>query len=411
MATFFAPQPTYKAPTFQELAAPLMLYRDAYNDMEQKYDAQREKNAMLQAMLGSDPDNEISQYMADYNALMDETTRGFSNGTLPYAQLYGNYRKLRDIWNDKGVKMTAAIDSFTKYREAQSKHTGAIGPEYTLWDFHKNPNLSYSFFSPDDIYKAGALSGATYAQQKGPRNGRPAPNGQWIDEYGPTNDEVATAFTDSNNPFYNDANSIMQQYGIDPNSDNAALFRNAYQRGLASSQKLVPSHNVDYVTRQQQITNSRKSTSGASSTQYADIDINNLPEGLQIVDTYKTPLDNVVINEVGTKNYWMYDTVDHTLQIIPRSKLSISSDTTHSGNGQAQASENRYFYEKNNRVVTDANGNPHRVLYSTKLQKFGYLSGGKFYPFKKDYSDKYGYAISGNVYSPSANNETEVAPE
>ena len=251
MATFFAPQPTYKAPTFQELAAPLLLYREAYNDMEQKYDAQREKNAMLQAMLGSDPDNEISQYMADYNALMDETARGFSNGTLPYAQLYGNYRKLRDIWNDKGVKMTAAIDSFTKYKDARSKMPGAIGPEYTLWDFHKNPNLSYSFFSPDDIYKAGALSGAAYAQQKGPRNGRPAPNGQWIDEYGPTNDEVATAFTDSNNPFYNDANSIMQQYGIDPNSDNAALFRNAYQRGLASSQKLVPSHNVDYINAYQ----------------------------------------------------------------------------------------------------------------------------------------------------------------
>ena len=202
MATFFAPTPQYKAPTFQELAAPLEIYRQAYNSMEEKYDAQKEKAAMLQAMLGTDPDNELSQYMADYNALMDQTARGFSNGSLPYAQLYSNYQKLRDIWNDKGLKATAAIDAYTKYREAKSKVPGAIGPEYTLTDFLKHGStLPYTFFNPEDIYKAGALTGAAYAQQRGPRNGRAIDNGRWVDEYGPTNEEISGAFSDNNNPF------------------------------------------------------------------------------------------------------------------------------------------------------------------------------------------------------------------
>lgn len=156
MATFFAPTPQYKAPTFQELAAPLEIYRQAYNSMEEKYDAQKEKAAMLQAMLGTDPDNELSQYMADYNALMNQTARGFSNGSLPYAQLYSNYQKLRDIWNDKGLKATAAIDAYTKYREAKSKTPGAIGPEYSLTDFLKNPQRAYTFINPVDVEKQSA---------------------------------------------------------------------------------------------------------------------------------------------------------------------------------------------------------------------------------------------------------------
>lgn len=252
MATFFAPTPQYKAPTFQELAAPLEIYRQAYNSMEEKYDAQKEKAAMLQAMLGTDPDNELSQYMADYNALMDQTARGFSNGSLPYAQLYSNYQKLRNIWNDKGLKATAAIDAYTKYREAKSKVPGAIGPEYSLTDFLKNPQRAYTFFNPEDIYKAGALSGAAYAQQRGPRNGRAIDNGRWVDEYGPTNEEISGAFSDNNNPFYADASNIMQQYGIDGMDENSRnVFMNAYQRGLASAQKVAVSNNVDYLTRYQ----------------------------------------------------------------------------------------------------------------------------------------------------------------
>lgn len=252
MATFFAPTPQYKAPSFQELAAPLEIYRQAYNSMEEKYDAQKEKAAMLQAMLGTDPDNELSQYMADYNALMDQTARGFSNGSLPYAQLYSNYQKLRDIWNDKGLKATAAIDAYTKYREAKSKTPGAIGPEYSLTDFLKNPQRAYTFFNPEDIYKAGALTGSAYAQQRGPRNGRAIDNGRWIDEYGPTNEEISGAFSDSNNPFYADASNIMQQYGMDGMDENSRnVFMNAYQRGLASAQKFAVSNNVDYLTKYQ----------------------------------------------------------------------------------------------------------------------------------------------------------------
>ena len=258
MATFFAPTPQYKAPSFQELAAPLEIYRQAYNSMEEKYDAQKEKAAMLQAMLGTDPDNELSQYMADYNALMDQTARGFSNGSLPYAQLYSNYQKLRDIWNDKGLKATAAIDAYTKYREAKSKTPGAIGPEYSLTDFLKNPQRAYTFFNPEDIYKAGALTGSAYAQQRGPRNGRAIDNGRWIDEYGPTNEEISGAFSDNNNPFFADASNIMQQYGMDRLDENSRnIFMNAYQRGLASAQKFAVSNNVDYITKQQQIANNR----------------------------------------------------------------------------------------------------------------------------------------------------------
>lgn len=405
MATFFAPTPQYKAPSFQELAAPLEIYRQAYNSMEEKYDAQKEKAAMLQAMLGTDPDNELSQYMADYNALMDQTARGFSNGSLPYAQLYSNYQKLRDIWNDKGLKATAAIDAYTKYREAKSKTPGAIGPEYTLTDFLKNPQRAYTFFNPEDIYKAGALIGSAYAQQRGPRNGRAIDNGRWVDEYGPTNEEISGAFSDNNNPFYADASNIMQQYGMDGMDENSRnIFMNAYQRGLASAQKLVTSSNVDYVTRQQRISNARASSAGIVSPQYADIDINNLPEGYQIVNTFKTPPDNVVINQTGTKNYIMYDTVNHTYQVMPQSKLQLKTQKDETEN-ETEPTENAYFFERNNSVVKDANGNPHRVLYSQKFKNFGYLVGNKFYIFEKDFSDKQGYALSSNKYTiPSSSN-------
>jgi hypothetical protein len=156
MATFFAPTPTYKAPTFQELAAPLEIYRQAYSQLEEKYDAEKDKAAMLQAMLGTDPDNEINNYMADYNALMDQTARAYSNGTLPYSQLVQNYKQLRNIWQDKGVKMTAAIDAFTKYKDAKSKMPGAIGPEYSLSDFLKQPTRQYSFINTADVEKQSA---------------------------------------------------------------------------------------------------------------------------------------------------------------------------------------------------------------------------------------------------------------
>lgn len=411
MATFFAPTPQYKAPTFQELAAPLEIYRQAYNSMEEKYDAQKEKAAMLQAMLGTDPDNELSQYMADYNALMDQTARGFSNGSLPYAQLYSNYQKLRDIWNDKGLKATAAIDSYTKYREAKSKVPGAIGPEYTLTDFLKRGStLPYTFFNPEDIYKAGALIGAAYAQQRGPRNGRAIDNGRWVDEYGPTNEEISGAFSDSNNPFYADASNIMKQYGMDGLDENSRnVFMNAYQRGLASAQKFAVSNNVDYVTRKQRISNARASSAGTRAVQYADIDINNLPDGYQIVNTFKTPPNTVVINQTGTKNYILYDTIHHTYQVMPLSKLPLLKPDNEDKE-ESEASENAYFYERNNSIVKDANGNPHRVLYSQKLKKFGYLDGSKFYPLKKEFTDKHGYALSSNRYTPSNYNEVAETP-
>lgn len=153
MARFFAPTVEYKAPTFQELAAPLAVYQSAYNDLEEKYDAQKEKAAMLQAMLGSEGDNEeISSIMSDFNTLLDQTARGYSNGSMPYSQLYNNYRRLKDIWQDKGLKMTNAIDLYTKYRDA--KKPGYIGPDYSLTDFYKHGNtLSYSFIDPSEIEK------------------------------------------------------------------------------------------------------------------------------------------------------------------------------------------------------------------------------------------------------------------
>lgn len=291
MANFFAPQVEYKAPTFQELAAPLAVYQAAYNDMEEKYDAQKEKAAMLQAMLGTDPDNEISNYMADYNTLMDQTARAFSSGNLPYAQLYSNYKQLQNIWNDKGLKMTAGIESYTKYKEA--KKAGLIGPEYTLMDFVKNPQLKYNFFDPNELFKLGSLDGAAYAQQKGPYGGRKAPNGKWIDEYGPSVDEIKYAFSDKNNPFYNSARNALQLFGIKDDDPYLSVAMNAYQSGLNQNRKQVLSSDVNYLTTYQRYQIGRQNKADAKAERlenmYKDAWKNRPPQtnAISISDKYK----------------------------------------------------------------------------------------------------------------------------
>lgn len=249
MAIFFAPEVEYKAPTFQELVAPLAMYKQYYDQQEKEFNAQREKAAALRAMLGTDPNNEISAYMKDYNDLLDQTSQQYASGDMPYAKLYDNVRQLQDIWLDKGLKMTNAIEANTKYREARAKHPNWIGPDLKLQDFLADPQRFYSFFDPEEAAKAGATAGAIYAQQN--------PHGQaekdrdgvlryWV---GPTPAQLQDVFTNPQNPFYAEAQHAMSNNGIDPNdAAQVAAFQKQYIQGLASAGKYEYAKDPTYET-------------------------------------------------------------------------------------------------------------------------------------------------------------------
>lgn len=242
MAKFLAPTTEYKAPTFQDMYAPLAIYKEAYDKVKDKYDAEANRAALLKAMMGTDPNNEISQYMSGYNNLLDNTAKMIADNA-PYSQLVRNTERLKQMWRDKGIPATQAIDALTKYREARSKVPGAIGRELGFNDFLEDPNRSYSIIDPEKIRASAVLSGQTFAQNNPLRVVGKGPNRQLILSSDVSDQQLANDLLDPETQLGRDFSIAAKQYGI--GEDDMEEFANIWASGIANSRKFVYQTDVD----------------------------------------------------------------------------------------------------------------------------------------------------------------------
>ena len=145
----------YTAPSFKEMMQPLLMLKEEYDKVRKEYEQNEERNAAIEALIGSDPATQQRQYMQPYFDAKENLADAIYNATN-LNDLRAASRKAFELYNDRGLKAQAAMQRLGQQEKMWNDTKGAIGNRLTFNDFIANPLAQPAIISGNEVQQQAA---------------------------------------------------------------------------------------------------------------------------------------------------------------------------------------------------------------------------------------------------------------